>query len=547
MASSAISANKAELLAIADAVAREKIIDREIVIEAMEDAIERSAKQRYGQETDIRAKLDPETGDLQLWRVVEVVEEVEDHFKQVDLKQAQKLKEDSAIGDFLVDPLPAIEFGRIQAQASKQVIFQKVREAERERQFEEFKDRAGEIITGIVKRVEFGHVVVDLGRAEGVIRRDAQIPREIVRVGDRIRSLILKVIHENRGPQIFLSRAHPDFMRKLFAQEVPEIYDGIIEIKAAARDPGSRAKIGVISHDGSIDPVGACVGMKGSRVQAVVQEMHGEKIDIIPWSDDLATFVVNALQPAQVARVVIDEEEERIEVVVPEDQLSLAIGRRGQNVRLASQLTDSAIDIMTEDESNEKRQNEFIQRSDMFQNELDVDETLSQLLVAEGFSELDEVAYVDPSEIAAIEGLDDDIAAELQTRAVEALEKREDAAREKRKELGVEDALAELPYLTEAMLVTLGEAGIKTLDDLADLATDELIEKKPNRPRRRDQAPSKRQEDKGGVLGMYNFTEEQGNEIIMAARAHWFEDEDEAASDTEAAASEEVAAADGEQ
>lgn len=524
----AVSANKAELLAIADAVAREKIIDKAIVIEAMEDAIQRAAKQRYGQENDIRAKLDGETGDLRLWRVVEVVEEVEDHFKQVDLKQAEKLQPGASVGDFIVDPLPPIEFGRIAAQASKQVIFQKVREAERERQYEEFKDRAGEIITGVVKRVEFGHIVVDLGRAEGVIRRDAQIPREVVRVGDRIRSLIQKVVRENRGPQIFLSRAHPDFMRKLFAQEVPEIYDGIIEIKAAARDPGSRAKIGVISHDGSIDPVGACVGMKGSRVQAVVQEMHGEKIDIIPWSEDLATFVVNALQPAQVARVVLDEEEDRIEVVVPEDQLSLAIGRRGQNVRLASQLTGSAIDIMTEDESNERRQAEFMARSDMFQNELDVDETLSQLLVAEGFSELEEVAYVDPAEIAVIEGLDEDIATELQSRAVEALEKREEAARERRKELGVDDALIDMPYLTEAMLVTLGEAGIQTLDDLADLATDELIEKKRAEPRRRDQAPSKRSEDKGGVLGAYGFTEEQGNEIIMAARAHWFEDDDDA-------------------
>ncbi|MBC2779197.1 transcription termination factor NusA [Parasphingopyxis marina] len=541
----AISANKAELLAIADAVAREKIIDKAIVIEAMEDAIQRAARARYGAENDIRAKIDTETGDLRLWRVVEVVEEVEDHFKQVDLKQAEKLQAGASVGDFIVDPLPSIEFGRIAAQASKQVIFQKVREAERERQYEEFKDRAGEIITGVVKRVEFGHIVVDLGRAEGVVRRDAQIPREIVRVGDRIRSLILKVVRENRGPQIFLSRAHPDFMRKLFAQEVPEIYDGIIEIKAAARDPGSRAKIGVISHDGSIDPVGACVGMKGSRVQAVVQEMHGEKIDIIPWSEDLATFVVNALQPAQVARVVIDEEEERIEVVVPDDQLSLAIGRRGQNVRLASQLTGSAIDIMTEDEANEKRQNEFMQRSDMFQTELDVDETLSQLLVAEGFSELEEVAYVDPSEIAVIEGLDEDIAGELQTRAIEALEKREEAARERRRELGVEDALVDMPYLTEAMLVTLGEAGIKTLDDLADLATDELIEKRRAEPRRRDQAAPARPQPKGGVLGMYGFSEEQGNEIIMAARAHWFEDEDEPAPAAEAANSEEDAAADG--
>jgi N utilization substance protein A len=523
-APAAATANKAELLAIADSVAREKLIDRTIVIEAMEDAIQRAARARYGAENDIRAKLDPTTGDLRLWRVLEVVEEVDDHFKQVDPKGAQKLKPDAAVGDFIVDPLPPIEFGRIAAQAAKQVIFQKVRDAERERQFEEFKDRAGEVITGVVKRVEFGHVVVDLGRAEGVIRRDQQIPREMVRVGDRIRSLILSVRRETRGPQIFLSRAHPDFMKKLFAQEVPEIYDGVIEIKAAARDPGSRAKIGVISYDSSIDPVGACVGMKGSRVQAVVQELQGEKIDIIPWSEDTATFVVNALQPATVSRVVIDEEESRIEVVVPDDQLSLAIGRRGQNVRLASQLTASQIDILTEADASEKRQREFVERSEMFQTELDVDETLAQLLVAEGFTSLEEVAYVEIDEIASIEGLDDEIAGELQSRATEALERREAASREERRKLGVEDGLAELPYLTEQMLVTLGKAGIRTLDDLADLATDELIQKKRAEPRRRAET-SHRAEDKGGVLAEYGLSEEQGNEIIMAARAHWFEDE----------------------
>src|SRR5829696_7917942 len=518
------TANKAELLAIADAVAREKLIDKAIVIEAMEDAIQRAARARYGAENDIRAKLDPVSGDLRLWRVVEVVEEVEDYFKQVSLEDAQKLQPGAALGDFIVDPLPPIEFGRIAAQAAKQVIFQKVRDAERERQYEEFKDRTGEIITGVVKRVEFGHVVVDLGRAEGVIRRDAQIPREVVRVGDRVRSLILNVRRENRGPQIFLSRAHPDFMKKLFAQEVPEIYDGIIEIKAAARDPGSRAKIGVISHDSSIDPVGACVGMKGSRVQAVVQELQGEKIDIIPWSQDLATFVVNALQPATVSRVVIDEEESRIEVVVPDDQLSLAIGRRGQNVRLASHLTTSQIDILTEADASEKRQREFVERSGLFQSELDVDETLSQLLVAEGFTSLEEVAYVPVDEIASIEGLDDDIASELQSRATEALERREAASREERRKLGVEDALAQIPHLTESMLVTLGKANIRSLDDLADLATDELVQKK--RPeQRRQREPSNRPEDKGGLLADYGLSEEQGNEIIMAARAHWFEDE----------------------
>ncbi len=518
-----VSANKAELIAIADSVAKEKLIDRAIVIEAMEDAIARSAKTRYGAEMDIRAKLDAENGDLRLWRVVEVVEEVDDIYKQVNVENAQKLQPGAVVGDYIVDPLPPIEFGRIQAQASKQIIFQKVRDAERERQYEEFKDRAGEIITGVVKRVEFGHVVVDLGRAEGVIRRDAQIPREIVRVGDRIRALILKVVRETRGPQIFLSRAHPDFMKKLFAQEVPEIYDGVITIMAAARDPGSRAKIGVISRDGSIDPVGACVGMKGSRVQAVVQEMQGEKIDIIPWSPDVATFVVNALQPANVARVVIDEEEDRIEVVVPDDQLSLAIGRRGQNVRLASQLTGKAIDILTEADASEKRQREFVERSELFQNELDVDETLAQLLVAEGFTSLEEVAYVETDEIASIEGFDEELAGELQSRASEALDRREEANRAERRELGVDDALAELPHLTEAMLVSLGKAGIKTLDDVGDLATDELVEKRRVEPRRKEVRAN---EPKGGVLAQYNLSMEQGNEIIMAARqaAGWFDD-----------------------
>jgi transcription termination/antitermination protein NusA len=522
-----IAANKAELLAIANAVATEKMIDKAIVVEALEEAIQRAARARYGAENDIRAKLDTQTGDLRLWRVVEVVEEVEDYFKQVDLKQADKLQKGAVVGDFIVDPLPAVDLGRIDAQSAKQVIFQKVRDAERERQFEEFKDRGGEIITGVVKSVEFGHVVVDLGRAEGVIRRDQQIPREMVRNGDRVRALILKVVRENRGPQILLSRAHPDFMKKLFAQEVPEIYDGIIEIKAAARDPGSRAKIGVISYDSSIDPVGACVGMKGSRVQAVVQEMQGEKIDIIPWSEDAATFIVNALQPATVSRVVLDEDEARIEVVVPDDQLSLAIGRRGQNVRLASQLTGRAIDIMTEAE-------EFVERSEMFQQELDVDETLAQLLVAEGFSELEEVAYVALEEIAGIEGLDDELAEELQSRATEALERKEEANRTERRELGVEDALAELPVLTEAMLVTLGKAGIKTLDDLADLATDELIQKARPEQRRSDSSRRhNRTEEKPGILAVYALSEEQGNEIIMAARAHWFDDEPETAAETQ--------------
>ncbi len=501
----AISANKMELLAIADAVAREKSIDRLIVIEAMEEAIQKAARARYGIENDIRAKIDPKSGDTRLWRVVEVVAEAEDTFKQITVLDAQRLKPGAEIGDFIIDPLPPVEFGRIASQTAKQVIVQKVRDAERERQYDEFKERKGEIITGVVKRSEFGHVVVDLGRAEGVIRRDQLIPREQYRLGDRVRSYLMDVRRENRGPQLFLSRAHPDFMAKLFAQEVPEIYDGVIEIKAVARDPGSRAKIGVVSNDSSIDPVGACVGMRGSRVQAVVQELQGEKVDIIPWSPDPATFIVNALQPAEVAKVVLDEEDGRIEVVVPDDQLSLAIGRRGQNVRLASQLTGWHIDIITESTDSERRQKDFQERSELFMKELDVDETLAQLLVAEGFTELEEVAYIEPEELASIEGFDENLAAELQNRATEALERRLEAAREERRKLGVEDAVAEIDGLTEPMLVVLGKAGIKTLDDLGDLATDELVGKKD------------------GVLKEFNISEEDGNAIIMAARQHWFE------------------------
>src|SRR5213592_4055279 len=453
------TANKAELLAIADAVAREKLIDRGIVIEAMEDAIQRAARARYGAENDIRAKLDGETGDLRLWRVLEVVEEPEDHFKQVDLKGAQKLQKGASVGDFIVDPLPPIEFGRIAAQAAKQVIFQKVRDAERERQYEEFKDRVSEIITGVVKRVEFGHVVVDLGRAEGVIRRDQQIPREMVRVGDRIRSLILRVAREARGPQIFLSRAHPDFMKKLFAQEVPEIYDGIIEIKAAARDPGSRAKIGVISHDSSIDPIGACVGMRGSRVQAVVQELQGEKVDIIPWSADTANFIVNALAPAEVSKVLMDEEKHKTEVVVPDDQLSLAIGRRGQNVKLASQLTGWEIDIMTETEESERRQKETRERTELFKAALDVDDVIAHLLVAEGYAAVEDVSDSAVEDLAGVEGFDEEIATELQRRAREFIEKRDSELAARLEELGVEEDVRTTEGLTLAMLVALGEKG----------------------------------------------------------------------------------------
>jgi N utilization substance protein A len=504
--STAISANKMELIAIADAVAREKSIDRMVVIDAMEEAIQKAARARYGNENEIRAKIDPKSGELRLWRIMEVMAAPEDVFKHISVADAQSRKPGAQVGDYIIDPLPPMDFGRIASQTAKQVIVQKVRDAERQKQFEEFKDRKGEIVTGIVKRTEFGHVVLDLGKAEGVIRRDQLIPREQYRLGDRVRAYVLDVRRETRGPQIFLSRTAGGFMAKLFEQEVPEVYEKVIEIKATARDPGSRAKIGVFSRDSSIDPVGACVGMRGSRVQAVVQEMQGEKIDIIPWSPDPATFIVNALQPAEVAKVVLDEEEGRIEVVVPDDQLSLAIGRRGQNVRLASQLTGWQIDIITETAESERRQQEFVQRSEMFQKELDVDETLAQLLVAEGFTELEEVAYIDTAELAVIEGFDETLAQELQNRATEALERQAQSAREERLAAGVDESLASIEGLTEPMLLALGKAGIKTLDDLGDLATDELVSKKD------------------GVLRAFNLSQEQGNRIIMAARAHWFEE-----------------------
>src|SRR5690348_2071346 len=465
-----------ELLQVADTVARDKGIDKDEVLEAMEQAIQKAGRSKYGQEYDIRAEIDRRNGEIRLLRFREVVEEVENEATQMPLAAAQRLNAEAEIGDFITDPLPPIDFGRIAAQTAKQVIVQKVRDAERARQYAEFKDRIGEIVNGLVKRVEFGNVVVDLGRAEAMLRRDELLPRESFRQGERVRSYVFDVRPETRGPQIFLSRTRPEFMAKLFAQEVPEIYDGIIEIKSVARDPGSRAKIAVLSRDSGIDPVGACVGMRGSRVQAVVGELQGEKIDIIPWSSDPATFVVNALAPAEVAKVVMDEEQRRIEVVVPDDQLSLAIGRRGQNVRLASQLTGWDIDILTEAEESERRTEEFRTRSQMFIDALDIDDVIAHLLVTEGFGSLEEIAYVVLEDLAAIEGFDEEIAAELQERARYALERRDQELEARRLELGVTEELAAVAGMTPAMLVALGDKGIKTLDDLADLASDELIE-----------------------------------------------------------------------
>jgi N utilization substance protein A len=506
-----IAIPRMELLQVADAVAREKSIDRDEVLIAMEQAIQKAGRSKYGHEHDIRAAIDRKTGEIKLTRVQEVVDEVvENEATQIPLKAAVRRDPSLKVGDLIIDDLPPIDFGRIAAQTAKQVIVQKVRESERKRQFEEFKDRKGEIINGLVKRVEFGNVTVDLGRGEAMLRRDELLPRETFRNGDRVRALILDVREEPRGPQIFLSRTHPDFMAKLFAQEVPEIYDGIIEIKAVARDPGSRAKIAVISHDSGIDPVGACVGMRGSRVQAVVQELQGEKIDIIPWSPDPATFVVNALAPAEVAKVVLDEDSGRIEVVVPDEQLSLAIGRRGQNVRLASQLTGFDIDILTEEQESKRRQEEFKTRSQMFMDALDVDDVIAQLLVTEGFTSIEEVAFVPAEDLAGIEGFDEDVATELKTRALAWIEAEAERLNARRRELGVADEVAAIDGLTPAMLVALGEKGVKSLDDLADLAADEL------------------NDAKDGILKDFEVSTEDANAIIMAARAHWFEDEKKA-------------------
>src|SRR5579862_8985264 len=516
----AVSANRLELLQIADVVAREKSIDRQIVLASMEDAMQKAARSRYGQETEVRAEINPKTGEVRFSRLLLVVDQVENDATQISVAEARKKNPAAQVGDWFAETLPPFAFGRIAAQSAKQVIVQKVREAERDRQYEEFKDRIGEIVNGVVKRVEYGNVIIDLGRGEATIRRDEMIPREQFRPGDRVRAYVYDVRREQRGPQIFLSRTHPQFMAKLFRQEVPEIYDGVIEVKAVARDPGSRAKIAVISRDSSIDPVGACVGMRGSRVQAVVNELQGEKIDIIPWSQEIATFVVNALAPAEVSKVVIDEERDRIEVVVPDQQLSLAIGRRGQNVRLASQLTGKDIDILTEQEESERRQAEFENRTRIFIDALNVDEVIGQLLASEGFNSVEDLAFVDLKELASIEGFDEDTAQELQNRARDYLAKIEAELDEKRKELGVEDALKDVPGVTTAMLVSFGENGIKTVEDLAGCATDDLAgwtERKDGEAVRQ-----------AGILDSFAVSREDAEAMIMQARvkAGWITEAD---------------------
>ncbi len=513
----AISANRLELLQIADAVAREKQIERAIVIEAMEDAIAKAARSRYGAETDVHAQIDPKSGELRLSRHLHVVEQIENDSREITLVDARRRNPAAQVGDAIAETLPPFDFGRIAAQSAKQVIVQKVRDAERERQYDEYKDRIGDIVNGTVKRVEYGNVIVDLGKSEAVVRRDELIPREMFRPGDRIRCYLYDVRREQRGPQVFLSRTHPQFMAKLFGQEVPEIYDGIITVKAVARDPGSRAKIAVISRDSAIDPVGACVGMRGSRVQAVVGELQGEKIDIIPWSEDVATFIVNALQPAEVAKVVLDEDSERIEVVVPDEQLSLAIGRRGQNVRLASQLTGWDIDILTEAEESERRQKEFQSRTQIFMEALNVDEVVGQLLASEGFRSVEELAYVDDSDLTSIDGFDDDTAQEIRRRALDYLAAIEADFDAKRKALGVLDELREIEGITTAMMVKLGENDVKSIEDLAGCATDDLAgwtERKDGQNQRQD-----------GFLDGFDLSRDDCEALIMNARvkAGWIE------------------------
>ncbi|MCA3757498.1 MAG: transcription termination/antitermination protein NusA [Phenylobacterium sp.] len=520
MSPTGIAANRLELLQIAEAVAREKSIDREVVIAAIEEAIQKGARARYGAEHDIRVRIDPKTGETTLKRVIRVIPDDETFTDEDGLpvepvgirRLSEALRDDpeTFVGKTYEEVLPPFEFGRVQTQMARQVVTGKVREAERERQYEEFKDRVGEVINGVVKRVEYGNTVVDLGRGEGIMRRDQSIPRENFNIGDRIRCYIYDVRREAKGPQILLSRAHGGFMAKLFAQEVPEVYDGVIEIRAVARDPGSRAKMAVISNDSSIDPVGACVGMRGSRVQAVVAELQGEKIDIIQWSPDEATFIVNALAPAEVSKVVMDEEDERVEVVVPDEQLSLAIGRRGQNVRLASQLTGWQIDIMTESQESERRQREFAERTALFQEALDVDEVIAQLLVTEGFATVEDVAYVDSSEVAAIEGFDEDTAEEIQARARDHLEREAAELDARRRELGVEDGLLEIEGVTLPVAVALGEGEVKSVEDLAGLVPDDLRGWYETRNGERVREP--------GVLESFGLDAADAEALILRAR-----------------------------
>ena len=504
--------DKLELLRIVEAVATEKSIDREIILSSMESAIEKAAKTKFGLDNNIRATIDRESGDINLHKVLKIVETPINFNTEISLEHAieKEKKENVKIGDEIFEQLPQVDLGRVAAQTARQVITQNVREAERERQYHDFIEKKGEILSGIVKRLEYGNLIVDLNRAEAIITKDELIPREILKMGDRIKAYCYNVIRENKGQQIFLSRAHPKFMEKLFFQEVPEIYEGIIEIKSATRDPGSRAKISVSSKDSSIDPVGACVGMRGSRVQSVVNELHGEKIDIVHWSEDPAVLVVSALAPAEIQRVIIDDQNRRIEVILTEENLSKAIGRRGQNVRLASKLINYEIDILTAKEESEKRQLEFKDKTEIFIKNLEVDETLGQLLVAEGFSSIEEIHQSTLEEILKIEAIDENTAKELKERAEEYLKKEKEDIGKKLKELGVEDVLINFKGLTPGMLVTLGEKKIKTLKDFADLSTDELIGSYDEKQGKRFKIE--------GFLEEFALAKNEADDLIMNAR-----------------------------
>ena len=510
-----VSANKIEILRIAETVAQEKMIDKEIVLSALEEAIVKAAKTSYGEENEVIAEINHENGEILLSRKLLVVDDVKNKFLEIDLKSAKKINAAAEIDDELLDPLPPLDFGRVAAQSAKQVITSKVREAERERQYNEYKDRISEVVNGIVKRSEFGNIILDLGKAEGVIRKDQTIPRENLRNGDRVKAYIYDVRSELKGPQIFLSRSHPQFMAKLFTQEVPEIYDGIIKIKSVARDAGSRAKIAVYTEDGAIDPVGACVGMRGSRVQAVVNELQGEKIDIIKWSPDIANLAISSLSPAEVLKVVMDEDQNKIEVVVSEAHLSLAIGRRGQNVKLATELTGWEIDILTEDEESAKRQQDFNEKTKNFVDLLDVDETLSQLLVSEGFSSVEEIVDVDKDELISIEGFDEDIASELIERSIKSIERVEKENIEILNSLNVDESLMNFNFLNKSMLVKLAQNDIKNLDDFAGLTTDDLLGYYEDKHDKNSKVL--------GILEEFNLTKDEGDQLILEARKIWLD------------------------
>ena len=505
--------DKQELLRIVEAVANEKSIDKELVIGSMESAIQKAALTKFGNDNNIEVVIDRKSGDIKISKVLDIVEKVEDPAREISLGDAKKIDTNSGelkVGGKVFEELPQVDFGRIAAQSAKQVISSRVREAEKNRQYDDFIDKQGQILGGIIKRLEYGNIIVDLGKAEGVIKKDELIPREILKTGDRVKAYCYEVKKELKGHQIFLSRAHPQFLAKLFFQEVPEIYEGTIEIKSVARDPGSRAKICVHSQDSSIDPVGACVGMRGSRVQTIVNELHGEKIDIIKWTEDLPTLISESLSPAEIQKVLIDQENKKIDIILTEENLSKAIGRRGQNVRLASKLTNFEIDILTDKEDSERRQAEFKDRTETLIKNLEVDETLGQLLVSEGFISIEEISQSSPENISKIDAIDEETAKELINRSKETLVKEKEEVALKLKELGVEESLIKLEGMTQGMLVILGQKNIKKLSDFADLSSDELIGGF-------DEIKGKKIRIEG-YLEEFSLSRKEADDLIMAAR-----------------------------